>query len=205
MLQTLRRIFRPSKSDSLARAFSRLGWIGFWIQVAIGAIPLALIVYAFVFGRDAGAGTRGGFALVRYLAIAGLLVLVFTTLWSYWYTRVAKRIADATRRPSERSVRRTAWIGVSASASGIVLSMLVMLFEIAQLLIYFLRAPQAGIPVIQTTSGGQASWISAADIVHLLALNLTMFGEIIILAFSLWLLFRTTLPSVEFPHAGGEE
>jgi Protein of unknown function (DUF3611) len=205
MLQTLRRIFRPSKSDSLARALSRLGWIGFWIQVAIGAIPLALIVYAFVFGRDAGTGTRGGFALVRYLAVAGLLVLAFTTLWSFWYTRVAKRIADATRRPSEQSVRRTAWIGVAASALGIVLSMLVMLFEIAQLLIYFLRAPQAGIPVIQTTSGGQASWISAADIVHLLALNLTMFGEIIILAFSLWLLFRTTLPSVEFPHAGGEE
>jgi hypothetical protein len=205
MLQTLRRIFRPSKSDSLARAFSRLGWIGFWIQVAIGAIPLALIVYTFVFGRDAGAGTRGGFALVRYLAVAGLLVLAFTTLWSFWYTRVAKRIADAARRPSEHSARRAAWIGVAASALGIVLSMLVMLFEIAQLLIYFLRAPQAGIPVIQTTSGGQASWISAADIVHLLALNLTMFGEIIILAFSLWLLFRTTLPSVEFPHAGGEE
>ena len=204
MLQTLRRILRPSKSDSVARAFSRLGWVGFWIQVAIGAIPLALITYTFVFGRDAGAGTRGGFALVRYLAVAGLLVLAFTTLWSYWYTRVAKRIADATRRPSEHSVRRAAWIGVTASALGIVLSMLVMLFEIAQLLIYFLRAPQAGIPVIQTTSGGQASWISAADIVHLLALNLTMFGEIIILAFSLWLLFRTTLPSLEFPHAGGE-
>jgi hypothetical protein len=205
MLQTLRRILRPSKSDSLAQAFSRLGWIGFWIQVAIGSIPFALIAYAFVFGRDAGGGTRGGFALVRYLAVAGLLVLVFTTLWSYWYTRVARRIADATRRPSEQSVRRAAWIGVASSALGIMLSMLVMLFEIAQLLIYFLRAPQAGIPVIQTTTGGQASWISAADIVHLLALNLTMFGEITILAFSLWLLFRTTLPSVEFPHAGGEE
>jgi len=32
-----------------------------------------------------------------------------------------------------------------------------------------------------------------------------MFGEITIIAFSLWLLFRTTLPSVEFPHAGGDE
>jgi len=205
MLQMLRRILRPSINDSLAQAFSRLGWLGFWIQVAIGSIPFALIIYAFVFGRDAGAGTRGGFALVRYLAVAGLLVLAFTTLWSYWYTRIAKRIADATRRPSEQSVQRAVWIGVASSAFGIMLSMLVMLFEIAQLLIYFLRAPQAGIPVIQTTAGGQASWISAADIVNLLALNLTMFGEIAILAFSLWLLFRTTLPSVEFPHAGGEE
>src|ERR1700744_3156377 len=105
MLRTVRKILRPSKNDSIAGAFSRLGWIGFWIQVAIGAIPLALITYAFVFGRDAGAGTRGGFAPVRYLAVAGLLVLAFTTLWSFWYTRVAKRIADATRRPSEHSVR----------------------------------------------------------------------------------------------------
>jgi len=129
MLQTLRRILRPSKSDSLAQAFSRLGWIGFWIQVAIGSIPFALITYAFIFGRDAGAGTRGGFAPVRYLAVAGLLVLAFTTLWSYWYTRIAKRIADAPRRPSEHSVRRAAWIGVAASAFGIVLSMLVMLFD----------------------------------------------------------------------------
>jgi hypothetical protein len=205
MLQMLRRILRPSINDSLSQAFSRLGWLGFWIQVAIGSIPFALIIYAFVFGRDAGAGTRGGFALVRYLAVAGLLVLAFTTLWSYWYTRIAKRIADATRRPSEQSVQRAVWIGVASSAFGIMLSMLVKLFEIAQLLIYFLRTPQAGIPVIQTTAGGQASWISAADIVNLLALNLTMFGEIAILAFSLWLLFRTTLPSVEFPHAGGEE
>ena len=205
MLQMLRRILRPSINDSLAQAFSRLGWLGFWIQVAIGSIPFALIIYAFVFGRDAGAGTRGGFALVRYLAVAGLLVLAFTTLWSYWYTRIAKHFADATRRPSEQSVQRAVWIGVASSAFGIMLSMLVMLFEIAQLLIYFLRTPQAGIPVIQTTAGGQASWISAADIANLLALNLTMFGEIAILAFSLWLLFRTTLPSVEFPHAGGEE
>ena len=60
-------------------------------------------------------------------------------------------------------------------------------------------------PSFKPPAGGQASWISAADIVHLLALNLTMFGEITILAFSLWLMFRTTLPSVEFPHAGGEE
>jgi uncharacterized membrane protein YdjX (TVP38/TMEM64 family) len=86
MLQTLRRIWRPSISDSLANAFSRLGWIGFWIQVAIGRIPLTLIVYAFIFGRNAGAGTRGGLLLVGYLTIARLLVLVF----------LAERIADST-------------------------------------------------------------------------------------------------------------
>ena len=92
-----------------------------------------------------------------------------------------------------------------ASALGIVFSMLVMLFEVAHLLIYFLRAPQAGVPVIQTTGGGRATWVSAADMLSLLAPIFTMFGELAVLTFSLWLLFRTTSPSAEFPQAGDEE
>jgi Protein of unknown function (DUF3611) len=38
-----------SKTDTLAMAFSRLGWIGFWVQVVLGAIPIILMVYAFLF------------------------------------------------------------------------------------------------------------------------------------------------------------
>jgi hypothetical protein len=205
MLQALRRILRPSINDSLANAFSRLGWIGFWIQIAIGIIPLTLIIYAFISGQSTGGGTRRGLLLVGYLTIAGFLVLIFTTIWSYRYTRLAERISDSARRPSVFLVQKSAWIGVASSALGIVFSMLVILFEVAQLLIYFLRAPQAGVPVIQTTGGGQASWVSAADIMHLMALVVSTFGEFTVLAFSLWLLFRTTLASAEYPDAGGDE
>jgi hypothetical protein len=205
MLQALRRVLRPSTNDSLANAFSRLGWIGFWMQIAIGIIPLTLIVYSFISGQSSGVGTRRGLLLVGYLTIAGFLVLIFTTMWSYRYTRLAESISDSTGRPSVFVVQKAAWIGVASSALGIVFSMLVILFEVAELLIYFLRAPQAGVPVIQTTGGGQATWVSAADIMHLMALVVTTFGELIVLAFSLWLLFRTTLPSAEYPHAGGDE
>ena len=122
------------------------------------------------------------------------------------YTRLAVRLAEPARRPTRTAVQRTVWTGVKASTIGIVLSMLVMLFEVVQLLIYFLRTPQAGVPVIQTpTQGGPASWVSAADMAGLLALLLTMVAEVIILVFSLWLLFRTTLPSVEFPEIDDEE
>ena len=170
MLQTLRKIVRPSKSDSLARAFSRLGWIGFWIQVAIGAIPLALITYAFVFGRDAGAGTRGGFALVRYLAVAGLLVLAFTTLWSLWYTRIANASPmqrDARRNtPCARCIDRR---GGKRLGHRVVDAGDVVRDRAAPDL--FPPCAASRNTVIQTTAGGQASWISAADIVHLLALG----------------------------------
>ena len=200
MLQALRRIINPSVRDSLANAFSRLGWTGFWIQIAIGIVPLTLIIYA----QSTGATTRRGLLLAGYLTIAGFLVLIFTTVWSYRYTRLAQRISDSTLRPSVSLVQKAAWIGVASTALGVVFSMLVILFEVGQLLIYFLRAPQAGVPVIQTTGGGQASWVSAADIMHLTALVVTTFGEFTVLLFSLWLLFRTTLPSAEYPHAGGD-
>ena len=204
MLQVFRKALRPSVNDSLARAFLRLGWLGFWMQIAIGAIPVVLILYAFVFGSARPTGTRSGFPLIQYLTIASLLVLAFTTVWFYRYTRLAARLADPARRPTAFSVQRTVWTGVMASTIGIVFSMLVMFFEVAQLLIYFLRAPQAGIPVVQTTSGA-ASWVSAADIVSLMALLLTMFVEIVVLIIGLWLLLRTTTASVEFPHIAGEE
>ena len=203
MLRVLQKALRPSRNDSLARTFSRLGWLGFWMQIAIGAIPVALTIYAFAFGTARPAGTRSGFPLIQYLTVASILVLAFTTMWFYRFTRLAARIADPDRRPAESSVQRMVWTGVTASTLGIVFSMLVMFFEVAQLLIYFLRAPQAGIPVVQTT-GGPASWVSAADILSLMALLLTMFAEVAVLAFSLWLLLRTMTASVEFPHVGDD-
>jgi hypothetical protein len=205
MLGTIRKALRPSPKDSLARSFSRLGWLGFWMQIAVGAIPVILIIYSFLFGSARAAGTRSGFPLIQYLTIAGLVVLAFTTLWFYRYTRLAARIADPERRPSELSLQRTVWKGVMASTLGIVFSMLVMFFEVTQLLIYFLRAPQAGIPVIQTTTTGSASWVSAADIMSILALLLTMFVEITVLIFGLWLLLRTMTTSAEYPHIGDDE
>jgi hypothetical protein len=199
MLRTLRKALRPSNKDSLAKAFSRLGWIGLWIQLVIGSIPLILAIYALTLGRSGGAGTRGGFLLVEYLTIAGLIVSAFTTIWSYRYTRLGEQIADHPRRPSEFEVQRVAWIGVAASAAGILFSMLVTLFEVMQLLLYFLRAPQVGVPIIQKTGGGQKSWVSATDMMNLLALNVTLFGELTILMFGFWLLFPSTIASAEFP------
>ncbi|MGA9337660.1 MAG: DUF3611 family protein, partial [Pseudolabrys sp.] len=104
------------------------------MQVAVGLIPLALTIYALVFGRNPAPGTRAGFPLIEYLSIAGLLVLAFTTMWSYRYTRLARQLADPERQLSQHVLQRAAWIGVAAGAVGIVFSMLVMLFEVAQLL-----------------------------------------------------------------------
>ena len=183
---------QPSINGSLSGAFSRIGWIGFWLQLGIGAIPVALLIYAALFGDSNLVGTRAGFTLIRYLTIGSLLVLGFTTVWFYRYTRLARQIADPDRRPPIHTLRRAAWTGVAASTLAIVFSALVMMFEVIQLLLYFLRAPQAGIPVIQTAAGGPVSFASAGDVLSLLGLIITMLVEIAVLTLSLWLLFRTS-------------
>jgi lysylphosphatidylglycerol synthetase-like protein (DUF2156 family) len=167
--------------NRLAEAFLRFGRIGFWLQLVIGSIPVALLIYAVVSGS--GLGTRRQFSPLAYLTTASLLVLVFTTFWFLRYIRIGRQLAKPDHSLSASSIQRTAWIGVWASTIGITLSVLVMLFEVAQLLLYFLRAPQAGVPVVQTTSGGPAS---------LMGLIATMTAEIAVLAMSLWLLFLTT-------------
>ncbi len=177
---------------SLAGSYRRLGWCGFWSQVIVGSIPIVLMVYLFFFSR-ATIRPRAGFAFVEYLTLAGMLILAFTTFWFFRYTRLAKAIADPERSPSYRNLTRAAWTGISASVLGILFSILVMLIEVAHLLFYFLATPQGGVQVVQTTGNDSASWVSAVDMLSLMALIVCLLVELIVLALGLWLLFRTLL------------
>ena len=198
MLRKLENALASTSDASLAKTFWRLGWIGFWSQIGFGSIPVITIIYALILGR-------GGISLIEYLTFADLLVLEFTTIWSYRYTRLGRQLANSGPRPSLLVLRRAAWIGVAVSALGIIFSMMVILFEVARVLIHFLRAPQAGVPAIQTTGSGIASWVSAADMMSLMALILGMFGELAVLIFSLWLLFRATIVRPALGSTGEEE
>ena len=170
------------------------------MQIGLGTMPILLIIYTSLF---TGSATSGRVLLIESLTIASLIIMGFTTIWSFYYTRLAKRIADPLRRPVKTFVQRIAWIGVATSTLGIVFSLLLMLAETALLLSYFLRAPQAGVPVIQTAGAAQVSWVSAMDIVSLLTLILVTFGELVVLIFSLWLLFRSALASAEPANSEG--
>ena len=200
MLKELMESLRRSGIQNLAKTFSRLGWIGFWVQIVVGSIPLLLMGYAFIFTRSPS-GPRAGLALVEYLTLAGLLILIFTIVWFHRHTRLAKRIADPQTCPPVSSVIRAVWTGLMASSIGLLFSMIVMMIETGHMLFYFLAAPQGGVPVIQTTGAGPASWVSAVDMMSLMALSLSVFTELVVLILSLWLLFRTMQVSAEFPPA----
>jgi hypothetical protein len=198
MFQKLLNAIRPSKGKSLARSLSRLGWAGFWLQIVFGSVLVVGLVYFLIF-RSAVISSSG-LPFIEYLAIADVIWLLFTTYWSYRYTKIAKRMADPERRPADSDIVRAVWIGVLASALGMLFSMIVIVIETASMLYFFLKSPQAGVPVIQTPGAETMQWVSAVDIVSLMGLVLMAFAEMVVLIFGLWLLFRSTMGTAEFPE-----
>ena len=178
-----------AKRDSVARAFRRYGWLAFWIQVILAAFTLILSVYVMFFSNAANFW-QGGLGFSEYLSLFSFLILLFTIFWAWRYTRLAPKIADEETCPPKESIVRTLWIGLWAACLGIFLSMATMVAEVLRLLFLLLRAPQGGVPVIQTDTENQ-SFISAIDMVSLLAELMVLAAELVVLALTLWLLLRT--------------
>jgi hypothetical protein len=173
----------------IGRAFARVGWTGLCLQGVLIILPLLMLGYV-IFGKVAG--VREPLDFTEYLAFVGLLILAFTTFWSFYYTRVARRIEDPARRPTWDSISKVLWIGLWASCLGIVVSLLSLFIEVTRLLILFLKAPQAGVPVMRTQLETPTEWVSALDAVGLLAEVCTLAGEFLLLGLTLWLLFKIT-------------
>jgi hypothetical protein len=183
----------------LGRTFRRVGWLGFWAQIAVALVPI--VVVATLFGAFRGFALPGArLDVLGWFSLASLLILLFTIFWSRRYIRIGREIEAGTDAPDHAALTRTVWIGMGAGAVGVLLSLIVVLAEIAYLLIVFLEAPQGGAPVFQTVDGNGPAWISAIDMLKLLTLVLTAAAEIVVLLLALWLLFRL---SAADPQAQG--
>ena len=186
--------WQPVKPERLSKQFSRLGWLGFWIQVAMLAIPLLLLIYVLFF-RSPESAHRIGIDLSNYLSYGSLLVMVFTTFWFFRYTRVGKRIADPALRPPRAAVERTLWVGLWASGLGIAFSIVLLLSAAGRMLFILLANPQTGIMIAPGPGRDPVQSISAIDAISLTSLLVILTAELIVLGFSVWLLFRTTKAS----------
>lgn len=176
--------------ESVAGSFRRLGWTGVIVQLVLAIVPLATLGY-FLFGKATGVRTEP--SVTDILAIAGLLILLFTTFWSYRYASLGRRMVEPAQRPPYKKVTRVLWIGLWAGVTGIVASMLLLIVGAARLLYLFMKAPQGGVPVIQTSAANRSYWVSSMDIVSLLAEICMLAGELVIVGFTLWLLYRLSL------------
>ncbi|MGD8959295.1 MAG: DUF3611 family protein [Desulfobacteraceae bacterium] len=189
----------PTQTDRVARALMRYGQGGFWSLVLMGAIPVIIMLYTFIFSDRPSGTNRSGLPFVHFFSTMGLALLIFITYWFYRYIQIGKRLQAPGAELNESSLRRTVGTGLAATSLALVFSFLVMLFEVGTLLFYFLSAPQAGLPTFQTTLDGVASWVSAVDMINLLSMVMTLGGEIFAIIFGLLLLYRipNTMPECE--------
>ena len=195
--------WQPANPEGLSRQFSRLGWIGFWLQVVLVVVPIILLLYVvFISGPDSAQSK--GIDLSNYLSYGSLVVMLFTIFWFWRYTRMAGRIVDPELRPSQSSVTRTVWIGLGASCAGILFSMILLMSAVLRMLFILLAMPQTGIP-ISATGADPARTLSAFDAVSLTSLVFVLTAELIVLAFSLWLLFRVTRPATGSTDAASDD
>ncbi|WP_157973548.1 DUF3611 family protein [Tropicimonas sp. IMCC34043] len=165
----------------------RFGSIGFWTQIVISVVPVIVITIAFTlaYGVQSPVNSAGFLGL---LSLISFLLLLATTYWCWYYSKLGQKLLGGSATTLTKLIK-VIWMGLFLTSTGIVLSVVVLLSEMTYLLIRFLEAPQAGVPVIQTAEA-TASWISAVDILSLMTVVLALTGEIIVLVLSLWMLAR---------------
>lgn len=170
----------------LGRRFTLAGWLGFLLQITLGAVPVVLGSW-FYFAGPSTAEAGGGLDLVSLLAMAVLVILLITTILFFYYTRIGKRLSAGSSRWKRPALRRLVGFGLLLGGFSVLASSIVMIADVASMLFTFLEFPQGGVPVIQTTAA-DATWISALDVLSLLALSLSITAEIIVIGLGFWLL-----------------
>jgi hypothetical protein len=174
----------------LGQRFRRVGWLGFWLQIVLGGVPVVLGTWFYLLSPNVNM-PGGRLPLVSLLAMTVLLILVFTTILFFYYTRVGRRLEAGTSRWTRPRLKGLVRMGLAASGISVLFSSVVMIGEITHMLLTFLEFPQGGVPVIQTTVA-DSTWISALDVLSLLALSLSVSAEIVILGLGLWLMYWLT-------------
>jgi hypothetical protein len=174
----------------LGQRFRRTGWLGFWLQIVLGAVPVALGTWFYMLSPNVTMpGSR--FPLISLLTLCVLLILLFTIALFFYYTRVGRRLESGTSRWTRSRLKGLVRLGLAASGVSVLFSAVIILGEVTHMLLTFLEFPQGGVPVIQTTVQ-DSTWISALDVLSLLALALSITAEILVLGLGLWLMYWLT-------------
>ncbi|MBD2104034.1 DUF3611 family protein [Leptolyngbya sp. FACHB-261] len=119
---------RPAtpRTRGIATVFTMTGWTSFLLQLVLLVISALTLLFS-LSGRNLNTeSSNSGAGLGIILAVAGLLVLVFSIYWSFQYTRLGKRLklSNPSMKPKRESVARTLRIGLLINLLGMLLTFL---------------------------------------------------------------------------------
>ncbi len=126
--------------QQIARSFRWLGWIGFWLQVLLGFIPILVVVTNVLFRPKQQHSDGLSFGL--WLAIACLIILIFSIYWCFRYTQLARKLEIRDLRPTKFQVNRDLKLGLMANIGMMTIAVLIALSRVGELTFKMLSQPQ---------------------------------------------------------------
>jgi signal transduction histidine kinase len=137
-------------TQQIARSFRWLGWVGFSLQLLLGFLPI-LVVVANVFFNPKQ--RQIGFSLGLWMAIACLIILLFSMYWCFRYTRLANRLELRDERPAKSQVIQDLKWGLAANLGAMILAVLIAFSRISNLTFKMLSLPQGSTIVTPNQMG----------------------------------------------------
>ena len=177
----------------ISAALRRLGWVRFWAQVALGVVVVGVLTFNNIGGRVA-ANTQRALGLGPGLSLTTLSF--FVLLWSLWQGWLVVRCGRALQspvRPSKGETARLIKRGLLGDLLGITLAALGYqalagsLFMQASMQAPGLFGPMA----VPGTRGPISTYpITSIEMLSVLSNTQVLFGHLIGLLLSLWMLQR---------------
>ncbi|MGK7930148.1 MAG: DUF3611 family protein [Microcystaceae cyanobacterium] len=131
-----------SVSRKIAPSFLWLGRIGLILQTILGFVPILVIVtYLFWQQRQQ---EIGGIAFGLTLAIACLLMLMFSIYWCFRYTTIANRITKTDPNLTHNAILRNLQFGLFTNIGIMAIAVLISFLRVGELTIKLLTLPQGG-------------------------------------------------------------
>lgn len=172
----------------MASSLRRLGWVGLWLQVILGFIPVLVLIIKVLSGQSQITTSLG-----LFLTIACLLALLLAIYWCFHYVRLARKLEDADLRPVKAVVIRSLWIGLTINIVGMFCAVLIAMGRIGTLTLNMLRLPQ-GATIITPGTGGdlinRGPLMTPSDMIIIQAMINTIAAELVGIIIALLLLSK---------------
>ena len=160
----------------------RLSWLGFSCQLALGLLPVILLVILLITRTIIGVHW-----IETTLMFSCLLFLIISIYWSFKYAKLASRFQDRETLPIDTSVQQLVWNGIRINSIGLIFSVLIAFLLVLELLTSFLLLPK-GATMLSVID--QVPILAPLDLIGMLAMVSSAASELIGMILSLWLLSR---------------
>jgi hypothetical protein len=177
----------------ISSALRRMGWLRFWIQMALGVVVVGVLLFNNIGGRVAANAERAlGLGPGLSLTTMSFFLLLWS-LWQCWLVVRCGRALNSPVRPSRGETNRLIKRGLLVDLGGLVLAAIGYQALAGSLFLQAsLQAPGLFGPMTIPGSRGPISTypITSIEMLSVLSNTQVLFAHLIGLGFSLWMLQR---------------